>query len=118
MADGTDVDAAPPCLPDPDGPANCTAVLPPDDDCPDAAPSYTAEVAAIIATRCTVCHRPGGVGAAIQFDTYAKINRNSNAIHMLTQVYMCRMPPACADALTASERQKLLQWLVCGGPNN
>jgi hypothetical protein len=113
-----DADDAPPCTPDPDPPVNCPKDLPPDDDCPDAAPSYTAEVASIIARRCTVCHRAGGVGAAFQFDTYAKIAANNNRAHMVTQVYMCRMPPSCADALLTDERQKLLHWLVCGGPNN
>ena len=112
-------DDAAPCTPDPDATVVCPTDLPPDDDCPDAAPSYANTVASIIAARCTVCHRAGGPGASIQFDTYAKIAANNNKIHMVTQVHMCRMPPpSCAEPLTADERQPLLQWLVCGGPNN
>ena len=112
-------DDAAPCTPDLDATVVCPTDLPPDDDCPDAAPSYASAVASIIAARCTVCHRPGGPGASIQFDTYAKIAANNNKIHMVTQVHMCRMPPpSCAEPLTAGERQTLLQWLVCGGPNN
>jgi hypothetical protein len=117
IADGPD--AAAPCVVDPDATVNCPPQdLPPDDDCPDAAPSYTAEVAAIIARKCTVCHQPGGLEPVNQFDTLAKIKKNNNNIHMLTQVYSCRMPQACGVPLTPDEKQKLLQWLVCGAPNN
>ena len=112
-------DDAPPCTLDLDATVECPKDLPPDDDCPNAVPSYANTVAPVIAARCTSCHRPGGLAASIQFDTYAKIAANSNKIHMVTQVYQCRMPPpSCAAPLTADERQTLLQWLVCGGPNN
>jgi hypothetical protein len=116
--DGPYDDVAP-CVIDPDATVNCPPQdLPPDDNCPDAAPSYAKEVAAIIARKCTVCHQPGGVEPVNQFDTLAKILKNQNNIHMLTQVYSCRMPQACGAPLTPAEKQKLLQWLVCGAPNN
>jgi hypothetical protein len=37
---------------------------------------------------------------------------------VLTEVYACQMPPVDADPLSATERQALLAWLVCGAPNN
>jgi hypothetical protein len=119
-ADGADAaDEVAPCVVDPDASVTCPPQdLPPDDDCPDAAPSYTTEVAAIIARKCTVCHRAGGLEPANQFDTWAKIKKNNNNIHMLTQVYSCKMPQACGEPLTPGEKQTMLQWLVCGAPNN
>lgn len=111
-------DDATPCAVEPDGTVSCPAELPPDDNCPDAAPSYTTEVAAIVERKCTVCHRPDGLEPAYQFDTHAKIIENHNNIHMLTQVFSCQMPKACGEPLTKDERYKLLQWLVCGAPNN
>src|SRR5689334_20588985 len=60
ISDVASDDGAAPCTPDFDVTVTCPTDLPPDDDCPDAAPSYANEVAAIIASRCTVCHRPGG----------------------------------------------------------
>lgn len=117
IADGSNVDE-PPCIDDTDAPVNCPEDLPPEDDCPTTAPSYANEIAAIVAKKCTVCHQPGGRETVNQFDTYAKIVKNSNNIHMLTQVYACRMPKSCGEPLTSSERQSLLKWLVCGAPNN
>jgi hypothetical protein len=119
ISDAAADDDAAPCTPDLDATVTCVMNLPPDNDCPNTTPSYAMAVAPIIARRCTACHRPGGAGAPYEFDTYAKIAANSNMIHMVTQVYTCRMPPAsCADPLTADEKWTLLQWLVCGGPNN
>jgi hypothetical protein len=117
IADGSNVDE-PPCIDDTDAPMNCPEDLPPEDDCPATVPSYANVIAAIVAKKCTVCHQPGGRETANQFDTYAKIMKNSNNIHMLTQVYACRMPKSCGEPLTPSERQSLLKWLVCGAPNN
>jgi len=112
-------DEAPPCVVDPDATVNCRPQdLPPDDDCPDAAPSYATVLSGIIARKCTVCHRTGGLEPVNQFDTLAKIQKNNQFIHMLTQVYTCRMPQACGEPLTTDEKQELEQWLVCGAPNN
>jgi hypothetical protein len=121
----TDVDdatSAQPCLPGDEGwippPGTCSPDLPTDTDCPDATPSYSREVAGLIAQHCTVCHRPGGLETVHLFDTYAKIQSNMNQLHMLTQIYGCQMPPACAEPLVGQERDKMLKWLVCGSPNN
>jgi hypothetical protein len=36
----------------------------------------------------------------------------------LNQVYACTMPPATAAKPTTQEREALLEWLVCGAPQN
>jgi uncharacterized membrane protein len=72
----------------------------------------------IIQTRCSVCHVPGGAEPNRPYQTYAQIAVPDTRRAILTQVYACRMPPAGALPLTTDERQALLAWLVCGGPNN
>jgi hypothetical protein len=96
---------------DPDGPG-CPNDLPP--GCPGTPPSYSTEVAPIIATRCTSCHGPGGVSANHDFTTYDGVLAERTTI--LSQVYGCLMPPAGATGVAASERTTLLTWLVCGAP--
>jgi hypothetical protein len=93
---------------------SCPNDLPPDSDCPPAAPSYGAAVAPIIAARCSVCHRPGGLETSMRFSTYA--DAFALRRQMLTTIYACRMPPAGAVPLSTDERQTLLKWFVCGAP--
>jgi hypothetical protein len=97
---------------------NCPMVLPPDDDCATASPVY-ADVAPIFASRCSVCHHAGGLEMKYVFDTYAEVHDNTTIrTRILTQIYGCRMPPICAPDLSADERQTMLHWLVCGGPES
>jgi uncharacterized membrane protein len=86
------------------------------DSCPSPAPSFSAQVGAIVHERCAVCHAPGGQEANRPFQTHAQIF--SQRVAILAQVASCRMPPPGAAAPTAEERQALLAWLVCGAPNN
>jgi hypothetical protein len=37
---------------------------------------------------------------------------------VLTRVYSCVMPPEGAASLTPEQRRTLLQWFVCGAPEN
>ena len=105
------------CIAGPDGsiggppPDDCPNDLPP--DCPASFPHYD-DVAPVIATHCTGCHRPGGIETSKLFGSYAQVYALRR--DMLTQVYGCRMPPTCALQLTTDERHVLLQWFVCGAP--
>ncbi len=84
-----------------------------------AAPSYANDIAPLVAARCVACHSPGGVAADRDLTTWAGISNLESTV--LAQVYSCMMPPADAgpgDALTPAEREELLQWLVCGAPDN
>lgn len=93
------------------GTAACETTLPSPSSCASSAPRYD-DVAPILASRCTVCHFPGGAERARQFDTYPLAYQQRK--EMLVQVYGCRMPPPCEPVLGSEERDKLLTWLVCG----
>ncbi len=84
--------------------------------CPSNAPSYQSDVAPIFASRCAICHSPDGSDTQRTYVNYAAIYANRGAI--LDQVYACNMPQSGATKPTASERGKLLTWLVCEAPNN
>jgi hypothetical protein len=84
--------------------------------CPSPAPSWSGDIAAIMAARCAACHAPGGSVSEKPLTTYAEVYQRR--VTVLTEVYGCLMPPAGADPLSAAERQDLLGWLVCGAPNN
>ena len=79
-------------------------------------PSYGNDIAPIIAARCVSCHGPGGAQSQRDLSTYAGVYANRSAV--LNQIYACNMPPGGIAALDAAERVLLLDWLVCGGPDN
>jgi uncharacterized membrane protein len=83
--------------------------------CPANAAGYTATIAPLLAERCVACHSPGGTSAHY-LQTYAEVSNLAGPV--LDQVYACRMPPADYPALTETERQDLLGWLVCGAPDD
>jgi len=83
--------------------------------CPRQVPSYAHEVEPLLANRCVVCHSPYG-GYGFDEETHAEVAAQSGA--MLTQVADCMMPPSGMAPLTTAERQALLDWLVCGAPDN
>jgi len=84
--------------------------------CPADAPSYTNDVAPIISERCLVCHGPGGQASNKPLDSYDNVYARRSAV--LNQLYACNMPPAGNPAPTEDERLTILNWLVCGAPNN
>lgn len=90
------------------------------DDLPAAcevAPSWSAEVAPTFARTCGPCHGPGGVEAAKPLVAHADVSARRTSV--LSQVYHCQMPgPDAGAALTDGERALVLQWLVCGAPDN
>jgi cytochrome c5 len=106
----------------PDPPPNlalgddCPNDLPDDTACATAAPSYAEQTAAMIDQRCTVCHFFGNTQSTQIFETYDDVFDQKRG--MLTQIYSCRMPPEGAVQLSSEERKALLQWFVCGAPDN
>ena len=98
------------------GEASCTAVLP--SGC-SVAPSYAATIEPLVQRACATCHGPGGVASDRDLTTYANVARLE--ITELIQIYACQMPPADAGAdamLSSDERQEMMQWFVCGYPDN
>lgn len=95
-------------------PADCPSDLP--SMCGDPAPSYSGSVASIFDSECGACHRPGGMAADKPLDTYAHVYKIRTTV--LNRLVRCIMPPACAPQPTSEQRHALLQWLVCGAPDN
>jgi uncharacterized membrane protein len=104
--------------PPPDGALgdDCPNDLPDDAACATASPSYAEQTAVIIEQRCAVCHFAGNTRSSQVFASYADIFDQRRG--MLTQIYSCRMPPEGAVQLMSGERSALLQWFVCGAPDN
>jgi hypothetical protein len=107
------------------------ACMPPQNPtCSGAAPSFSADVNPnVFMAFCVTCHSPSGVEPSMPLTTYQQIYgvNGQEATEIFTQVFEnCMMPPSNApapltdgdggDALGA--RQTLLDWLVCGAPNN
>jgi hypothetical protein len=96
--------------------AACPPALP--TTCPHA-PSYAKDIAPLVGRACVPCHSPGGVAFDRDLTTYRNLLRLETTD--VVQVNACLMPPADAGpdaAMTLSDRRELLQWFVCGTPNN
>lgn len=91
----------------------CGAAVP--QACPSPMPSYQTQIAPLLQTYCITCHSPDGA-AGFDESTYATVNAQLSPI--LDQVAACQMPPVGSPELPPSDRLTLLDWLVCGGPDN
>lgn len=95
---------------------DCPSGLPSDAACASEVPSYELTVAPIIERRCGACHYRGNTLSGDEFVDYDDVWRARRTL--LTRVYTCAMPPDGAAALAPEERRALLQWFVCGAPEN
>ncbi len=96
-------------------PAQCLHDLPA--SCPSPVPSYSGSVSEIINQTCVVgCHTADGTAPDRVLNTYEDVYSERSAV--LNQAYECFMPPAGSPPLTATQRDQLFGWLVCGAPNN
>jgi hypothetical protein len=98
------------------GEGPCPSDLPDRDACASAVPSYAREVAPIIEQRCATCHYPDNTQSGDVFADYEDVYAPRQTV--LSRIYGCVMPPEGAPALTSDERRVLLQWFVCGAPDN
>ena len=94
--------------------AGCPNDLPA--SCVTPVPSYQTVVSPIFGAYCVTCHSPGGQGASVPLESYAQIY--SLRSEVLDQIYSCRMPTPGAPQPSEAERLAVLQWLVCGAPEN
>jgi hypothetical protein len=78
-------------------------------------PSYSAVIEPILQQNCIPCHGPMG-SAGYSEATYELVDKQVEPI--LSFVSGCMMPPSSYPPLTAEQRDALLDWLVCGAPNN
>jgi hypothetical protein len=96
--------------------ANCSASIP--KNCP-SAPSYANDIAPLVKRTCVTCHAINGSASDRDLSTYKNLTKLETT--SLVQVADCLMPPSDAGAgamLSPSDRTELLQWFVCGSPNN
>jgi hypothetical protein len=94
-----------------------------EDDLSAKAPSFTREIAPVIAEKCAGCHRPGGI-APFSLVTAKQISQSSSAIAAAVQArLMPPWPPGAAspdyvgqDAriLSAHQRATILAWVRAG----
>jgi uncharacterized membrane protein len=99
-----------------DAPPACQATLPDGSDCNGATPSYATEIAPLVETHCLDCHFAGNHNSSVVLETQSELNRQRGLVE--TQVYRCQMPPSDGVALSTGDRARLLEWLVCGAPDN
>ena len=103
--------------PDDSSPGTCPSDLPTDADCAaGGAPKYGTVIAGIVEQRCEGCHFPQNPFSSQVFGDYEQLFAARRTA--LSRVYGCIMPPADATQLRPEERGALLQWFVCGAPEN
>lgn len=84
--------------------------------CPDPAPTWTKDVAPVIAARCASCHATGGVAADKPLTDHAEVFARKGSV--LNQIHACKMPLEGSTPLTTAERLAIEGWLVCGAPDD
>ena len=94
-------------------PLQCPADVP--DACPSPVPSWATQVVPILDAKCNGCHTGG--------DAPWPLTNYPDVLHwraqVLYEIERCTMPPPDdPKQLTASERTTLIDWLVCGAPEN
>jgi hypothetical protein len=92
----------------------CPNDLPGRDACGDGVPSYRLDVAPVIDERCNVCHYAGNNQSTVVLTDHAAVYGQRRTVQ--SRIYACAMPPDPAPPLTPAERATLLEWLVCGAP--
>lgn len=93
---------------------NCPNDLP--SSCVTPMPSYQTQVSQIFSAYCVTCHSPGGQESNFPLENYEQIYSLRSPV--LDQIYSCRMPLSGQPQPTETERLLVLQWLVCGAPQN
>jgi hypothetical protein len=103
------------CSPKPEKPP-CNTELPDGSACGTATPSYASDVAPVLGSYCVPCHKPSGIEPNHLLDSYAHVFGERRGV--LSQLFNCAMPPSDEPAPSAAQIQAVLDWLVCGAPNN
>jgi hypothetical protein len=83
--------------------------------CSKPAPSYSKVIVPILEQSCIPCHGPKGIAGHSEA-TYAEVYAQEEPI--LSVVAGCTMPPSTYPPLSAEQREALLDWLICGTPDD
>ena len=87
------------------------------ESCPDEVPSYEHEIAPLMEARCQTCHAAKNDAGLWSLGDQESVADWS--VTILRQIRSCSQPPPDSGVyLTATERNTLETWLVCGAPNN
>lgn len=83
--------------------------------CPDAGPSFAADIQPLLNRDCNTCHTPGST----LWPLVGYENVRDWSYSILLDVDGCRMPPADGGtALSSTDRSLLVSWIACGAANN
>lgn len=88
------------------------------------APTYADDVAAIVHTKCSGCHRPGQSGP-FSLLSYKDVDEHADTIAaVIEDDYMPPWPPSDASPsfrhdrrLSKAERETILEWVAAGAPS-
>ena len=79
-------------------------------------PSYASDVAPILSTYCTTCHNPNGQESSKPLDSYTGVSSLASSVE--SQISTCSMPLSGNPQPSASDRDVVVAWIVCGAQNN
>ena len=82
--------------------------------CPAPYPTYTKDVAPILAAHCVGCHQPGGETPDPSLATYSAVSSPKTRSTLVSLAAACTMPPPPLPALSAEELATLECWLHGG----
>ena len=89
-------------------------------ECSDAGapPTYTDDVAPILAAHCIGCHGPGGENQDVPLTSYSalmtKTGTSTRAQTAIADVLNCTMPPSPLPRLSEAERTTFVCWFAGG----
>jgi hypothetical protein len=86
--------------------------------CPSTVPSWSTQVRPIVDVWCAPCHFNGGSGTGKGYDFSTLAGIRGGLTTSLTDLHKCKMPPEDAAVLSATDRETLIEWLVCDAPDN
>lgn len=90
------------------------------DSCQMPAPTFSKDIQPIVNQTCAPCHFDGGTAVLrVRYDysTYEGIHRAGSLVE--SQLLGCYMPLDGGNApLTKAEGDTILNWIVCGEPDN
>jgi uncharacterized membrane protein len=82
--------------------------------CPVASLSYSSGVGDTLKASCLPCHAAGGVESTVLLTSYKEVSKRLTKV--AGQLETCTMPPAGSPPISPSDRQAILDWIVCGAP--
>ena len=95
------------------GQGACTASV--SSSCP-GSPGFQARILPIFQRGCVACHAPGGREASRPLTTHGEIFPRRSSV--LSQLASCAMPPPDGAPISDADRKLVLDWLVCGAPDD